>query len=106
MLSHRVTTGVTGFYPTVPSVSTKTFKSVLSFLGPQETSGAAVLGCHVEGPFLAPSKKGAHDESKLCSLSEISPVEAYGDENIANNIRIVTIGDCIPTSTPLFAPLS
>jgi N-acetylglucosamine-6-phosphate deacetylase len=48
-------TGVTGFYPTVPTVSPEVFKQVLPFLKPSENSRAAsVLGAHVEGPFLAP----------------------------------------------------
>ena len=59
-------TGVTGFFPTVPTVAAKVFHSVLPLLQPNdEPDSASVLGVHVEGPFLAPSKKGAHDAANM-----------------------------------------
>lgn len=85
-------TGVTGFYPTVPTVSSDVFRHVLPYLKPKEFSGAAsVLGAHVEGPFLAPSKKGAHDAKIMFIPSTTSLESIYGKENLIETIKIVTL---------------
>jgi N-acetylglucosamine-6-phosphate deacetylase len=90
-------TGVTGFYPTVPTVSAKVLREVLPFLGPSELVGAAsVLGAHVEGPFLSPSKKGAHDET-LLQLPRPESLEAvYGRDNLVNSVRLLTLAPELP----------
>jgi N-acetylglucosamine-6-phosphate deacetylase len=90
-------TGVTGFYPTVPTVSSSVFKQVLPFLKPQEFgNSAAVLGAHVEGPFLAPSKKGAHDAANMHIPTSSSLESIYGEENLRDSIRVVTLAPELP----------
>jgi N-acetylglucosamine-6-phosphate deacetylase len=90
-------TGVTGFYPTVPTVSSSVFKQVLPFLKPEETAySASVLGAHVEGPFLAPSKKGAHDAANM-HIPAFSTLEnIYGEENLKDSIRVLTLAPELP----------
>ncbi|TGO21449.1 hypothetical protein BPAE_0218g00010 [Botrytis paeoniae] len=90
-------TGVTAFYPTVPTVRPDVFHNVLPFLRPSDSStGASVLGAHVEGPFLAPSKKGAHNAGNLL-VPETSTLEnVYGKHNLLNAIRIVTMAPELP----------
>jgi N-acetylglucosamine-6-phosphate deacetylase len=90
-------TGVTGFYPTVPTVAPNVFKQVLPYLKPDEDSGvASVLGAHVEGPFLAPSKKGAHDASNMYTPSITSLESIYGKQNLLSSIRVVTLAPELP----------
>jgi len=85
-------TGVTGFFPTVPTVSSDVFQQVLPFLKPDEIpGGASVLGAHVEGPFLAPSKKGAHNAANMHIPKKTSLDKAYGEENLSNSIKILTL---------------
>ncbi|KAF8863556.1 carbohydrate esterase family 9 protein [Acephala macrosclerotiorum] len=90
-------TGVTGFFPTVPTVSSDIFKQVLPFLAPKEEENAAsVLGAHVEGPFLAPSKKGAHDASNMFIPATTTLEEMYGERNLRNSIRVCTLAPELP----------
>ncbi|KAE8452820.1 hypothetical protein EG329_013092 [Mollisiaceae sp. DMI_Dod_QoI] len=90
-------TGVTGFFPTVPTVSSDVFKQVLPYLAPREEEGAAsVLGAHVEGPFLAPSKKGAHDASNMFIPSAASLEDVYGEKNLKESIRVCTLAPELP----------
>jgi N-acetylglucosamine-6-phosphate deacetylase len=59
-------TGTTSFLPTAVSWPTERYDSFLEAL--EEASqppGARILGAHVEGPFLAPTRKGAHDPANL-----------------------------------------
>jgi N-acetylglucosamine-6-phosphate deacetylase len=90
-------TGVTGFYPTVPTVSSHVFKEVLPFLKPSSfPDSASVLGAHVEGPFLAPSKKGAHDAANMHIPSSSSLEMIYGEENLRDSIRVLTLAPELP----------
>ena len=90
-------TGVTGFYPTVPTVSSSVFKQVLPFLKPEELpDSASVLGAHVEGPFLAPSKKGAHDAANMHIPASSSLENIYGEESLKESIRVLTLAPELP----------
>jgi N-acetylglucosamine-6-phosphate deacetylase len=55
-----------------------------------------VLGAHVEGPFLAPSKKGAHDAANMHLPSTASLESVYGEENLRRSIKIVTLAPELP----------
>jgi N-acetylglucosamine-6-phosphate deacetylase len=90
-------TGVTGFYPTVPTVNSSVFKQVLPFLRPREcTDSASVLGAHVEGPFLAPSKKGAHDAANMHSPASSTLEDIYGEDNLRDSIKVLTLAPELP----------
>lgn len=90
-------TGVTGFYPTIPTVSSSVFQGALPYLCPRDEEGcASVLGGHVEGPFLAPSKKGAHDAKNMHVPEETSLETIYGEENLRKSIKVVTLAPELP----------
>lgn len=90
-------TGVTGFYPTIPTVSSEVFQGALPYLKPKDEEGcASVLGAHVEGPFLAPSKKGAHDAKNMHVPEAASLETIYGKDNLRNSIRVVTLAPELP----------
>lgn len=84
--------GVTGFYITIPTVSSKAFKTILLHTKPREISrGASLLGAHAEGPYLHPAKKGAHNSS-LFFEPTTSPVEVYGHvANDSSTLKLVTL---------------
>ena len=90
-------TGTTAFYPTIPTVSKEVFQNCLPHLAPHEVkNGASVLGAHVEGPFLAPSKKGAHDAENM-SIPSLSTLESiYGSGNLSKSIKILTMAPELP----------
>ena len=60
--------GVTGFLPTIvsaPPAVAMAAARVLAAGPPADHRGATALGLHLEGPFLNPAKRGAHDPSQL-----------------------------------------
>ena len=103
-------TGVTGFYPTIPTVSPHVFQAALPHLKPNSSPDAAsVLGAHVEGPFLAPSKKGAHDAANMHVPANSSLETVYGKGNLVESIKVLTLApelagalDHIKTLTQVF----
>src|ERR671913_1567440 len=63
------TTGVTSFLPTLISSPPERYETFFDTLKEGAIArGACVLGAHLEGPFLAPERKGAHDPANLRSV--------------------------------------
>lgn len=63
--------GTTGFLPTLISDDLGTVERAIRAVDAAiERDVPGVLGIHVEGPFLNPTKKGIHDSSKFRSLDE------------------------------------
>jgi N-acetylglucosamine-6-phosphate deacetylase len=82
--------GVAAFLPTLVSPSwpiVERARHAVAAGPPTGYHGAEVLGWHVEGPFLAPSKHGAHDPSSL----RRPDVGAVADWSPATGIRMVTL---------------
>ncbi|RDW75576.1 hypothetical protein BP5796_06397 [Coleophoma crateriformis] len=104
---HLPSTGVTAFYPTIPTVSTEVFQRALPFLQPSSKPDAAsVLGAHVEGPYLQPTKKGAHDAANMHLPSSKPPEVVYGRENLSEAVKIVTLAPELAGATQLIKALT
>lgn len=60
-------TGVTAFHPTLMSVPEAALAAALARLAVagEVSSGARVMGMHLEGPFLSPNRAGAQDPQNL-----------------------------------------
>ena len=90
------TTGVTSFLPTLISSPPERYGEFLAALeeGAVE-DGARVLGAHLEGPFLAPHRKGAHDPSNLrpVDLDFLRRLLGLG------TVRIMTLAPELPNSS-------
>ncbi|ORY11629.1 hypothetical protein BCR34DRAFT_513611 [Clohesyomyces aquaticus] len=102
---HYATQGVTGFWATIPTVKGEEFQKILPSLTPRDIpNSASLLGAHCEGPYLHPSKKGAHDESffQACSAS---PADIYGSSNLSSNVKLVTLAPELPDSSYLIKSL-
>ena len=96
--------GVTSFMPTTMTVDFKDIKNVVNGALPK-TEGALVLGYHLEGPYIAESKRGAQnikyirkpDIKEFESLENILMVtvapETEGGQNFIKNCKaVVSIG--------------
>ena len=81
-------TGVTAWLPTVVTADAGLYQGVFEAYASVDTSiGATPLGLHLEGPFLAPARKGAH---------QLRYIEAATDELFESwlgqeSIRLVTL---------------
>lgn len=81
-------TGVTAFLPTIVSSPPETYAAALRNAGTALPDGAArVLGVHLEGPFLEPSRRGAHEPGTLRE-PDLEAVRAWLQ---AGAVRIVTL---------------
>jgi N-acetylglucosamine-6-phosphate deacetylase len=58
--------GTTGFLPTLISDDVETMRRAIAAVRAAIIEGVpGVLGIHLEGPYLAPARKGTHDEAKF-----------------------------------------
>lgn len=87
--------GVGAFLPTLVSPSWATVDRARAAIAsglPGGYAGATPLGWHVEGPFIAPSRSGAHDPA---SLRAPDP-GAVSDWSPSTGIRMVTLAPELP----------
>lgn len=98
--------GVTSFCPTVVTSPKETYRKVLPKIKKTNggKSGAAILGVHVEGPFISPCKKGAHEEICIRNFDEgfKSVIDTYDD---LKNICCITLAPEIPNALPVIEEL-
>ncbi|KZP27636.1 carbohydrate esterase family 9 protein [Athelia psychrophila] len=81
-----VETGVTALVPTIVTQEAALYPTLLRLLRPRSPGGAHILGWHAEGPFLQPSKRGAHDPALLTTAPAAmqSLERVYGAANLAD----------------------
>jgi len=88
--------GVVGFLPTFVSSSKEDFISSIETVKKVQGTekGAKILGVHLEGPFLHPERKGAHNPKHLRppDLAEIKEWIAAGE----GIVKLVTIAPELP----------
>ena len=104
----QIKSGVTGWWATIPTVAPLRWKEILPTLTPcsfASVGGADLLGAHVEGPFLNPSKKGAHNDAYFQQPTEMSPSQLYGVSNLQSIVRMVTVAPELPGSVAMIGAL-
>ncbi len=87
--------GVTSFLPTIITSPPQTVSAAQATLRkgpPPGFCGAAPLGLHLEGPFLNPAKRGAHNPAHL----RLPDVNAVADWWPSNGVRLVTLAPELP----------
>ncbi len=97
--------GVTSYLPTIitsPLETVERARNQLIHGRPSDFTGAEPLGLHVEGPFLNPRKKGAHNPAYLRPPEETA-VRAWSP---AGGVRLVTLAPELPGALPLIEALA
>jgi N-acetylglucosamine-6-phosphate deacetylase len=112
--------GVTAFLPTIMTAPLPTIAAAAQVLAhgpptPQQsriqypipniqypTSSATPLGLHLEGPFLNPAKKGAHNPAYL----RLPGLEAIVDWSPQRGIRLVTLAPELPGALEVVTALA
>ena len=94
--------GVTSFLPTAvtgPLDELATFaERVRSWLPAAPADGAEPLGFNLEGPFLAPAKRGAHAEAYLVSPAAAGRASL---DALVDGLRLLTVAPELPGATDL-----
>ncbi|WP_420628916.1 N-acetylglucosamine-6-phosphate deacetylase [Candidatus Leptofilum sp.] len=83
-------TGVTSFLPTIitsPLTAVQAAQEIITNSPPTGFTGAIPLGLHLEGPFLNPAKKGAHNPDYLRLPTETAVANWLPE----NGVRLVTL---------------
>lgn len=98
--------GLTGFLPTIitsPLAQSNQAQQVLK-RWPPGFAGTIPLGLHLEGPFLNPQKKGAHNPNHILSAAE-APAREMADWSAENGVRLVTLAPELAGAIPLIKRL-
>ena len=97
--------GVTAFLPTIitsPLEQVAAGQRIVTEGEPAGFRGARPLGLHVEGPFLNPQKKGAHNPKYL----RLPSVEAVAGWSPETGVRLVTLAPELPWALEVIVALS
>lgn len=98
--------GVTSFLPTAVTAPLTTLiefaERVRAWIPAAPANGADPLGFNLEGPFLSPARRGAHDPASLLVPAD---VDATAIESLLDGLRIITIASELPGALELIALL-
>lgn len=96
--------GITSFLPTIITSPLETIERAIQVIQkgrPSDAQGAIALGLHLEGPFLNPARKGAHNPIHLRS-PKLDLVENWSPEN---GVRLVTLAPELPGAAEVIQKL-
>jgi N-acetylglucosamine-6-phosphate deacetylase len=86
-------TGTTSFLPTLVSSPEDSYPAFLDALSEARNfPGARMLGAHLEGPFLSPLRKGAHDPANLLPI-DLSLIRKLAGSGL---VRMMTLAPELP----------
>jgi N-acetylglucosamine-6-phosphate deacetylase len=99
--------GVTSFLPTAPTLPEAELprfaERVRGWTPAAPGDGAQPLGFNLEGPCIAPARKGAHDPSLLRTPAELAPATV---DAVLDGLRVITIAPELPGALELIARLA
>jgi len=86
-------TGTTSFLPTLVSSPEDSYPAFLDAVSEaRNVPGARMLGAHLEGPFLSPLRKGAHDPANLQPI-DLSLIQELAGSGL---VRMMTLAPELP----------
>jgi len=103
LLGERLpSTGVTGFLPTLVSSPPGAIEDCLADVARADTTGARLLGLHLEGPLLSPGRAGAHDR-EIIAAARAADLARLADHP---SLRLVTLAPERPGALDLVHQLA
>lgn len=87
IISFHISHGTTGLLPTTVTAPPATIRSTIEEI--KNTNHPAILGMHIEGPFISRKKKGAQNPEYILEPSTAALNEIIGDHQ--NFVKIVTL---------------
>lgn len=104
MARHLLRHGVTSFLPTAVTAPLPALvrfaEEVRGWLPAASSVGAEPLGFNLEGPFLAPTRRGAHDPSYLRVPADVPERDL---EPLLDGLRLITIAPELPGALELIS---
>ena len=102
ILDWLASTGVTGVYPTIATTPLEEQLGAIKLLTEarkRKVAGAAILGLHLEGPYISREKRGAQQEeaTRLPNQDEMAQLIEAGE----GTIKIVTLAPELPGAIEL-----
>ncbi len=102
MARHLLRHGVTSFLPTAVTAPLAVLhgfaRQVRAWLPVARSDGAEPLGFNLEGPFLAPARRGAHDATYLRAPADVRRQDL---EPLLDGLRLLTIAPELPGAVEL-----
>src|SRR3954470_20128148 len=92
--AHHLSRGTTTMLASLVSASTPELVAAIRAIASVAATGSPVVGSHVEGPFLDPAHRGAHDAAhlRLPGSDEVATWLAAGvDDAAGQTVRMVTL---------------
>jgi N-acetylglucosamine-6-phosphate deacetylase len=96
---HHLARGTTTMLASLVSAPTPELVASMRAIASIAATGSPVVGCHVEGPFLDPAHRGAHDPAHLRqpAADEIAAWLGAGvDDSGQQSVRMVTLAPELP----------
>jgi N-acetylglucosamine-6-phosphate deacetylase len=107
MARHLLRRGVTGFLPTAVTAPlpalTGFAETVRTWLPGAPVDGAEALGFNLEGPFLADTRRGAHDPAFLRAPADVDRRDL---EPLLDGLRLLTVAPELPGALEVIGWLS
>ena len=97
--AHHLSRGTTTMLASLVSASAPELVAAIAATASVAATGSPVVGCHVEGPFLDPGHRGAHDPAhlRLPGLDELAGWLAVGVDDVGRPaVRMVTLAPELP----------
>jgi N-acetylglucosamine-6-phosphate deacetylase len=97
--AHHLSRGTTTMLASLVSAPTADVVAGIAAIASVAATGSPVVGCHVEGPFLDPAHRGAHDPThlRLPGTDELRTWLAAGADDAGRpTVRMVTLAPELP----------
>jgi N-acetylmuramic acid 6-phosphate etherase/N-acetylglucosamine-6-phosphate deacetylase len=105
-IEHLAAHGVTGVLPTVITAPMADIFEAAARVRAAQARHPAIIGLHLEGPFLSPARRGAHLAAYLATPTADAIDALLADPHMAAVLRLITLAPELPGALPAIARLA